>query len=122
MAHKARIGGTYYAIKGGKTKISGTNYSVQKGKTKVSGTIYDISFTTIATFTLAAQGYRKEYQFVVGMTITEWVNSEYNTDGWTYRSSDGEVLLQLYDSSGNLIAYDTAWQPASTVIEPGMEY
>lgn len=46
MAHKARVGGTNYGIKGGKCRVSGTNYSVKKGRTRVSGTNYNIKFAT----------------------------------------------------------------------------
>lgn len=44
MAHKTKVGGTYYSIKGGKCRVSGTNYSIKKGRTRVNGTNYDISF------------------------------------------------------------------------------
>lgn len=44
MAHKTRVGGTAYEIKGGKTRVGGTGYSIGKGKTRVGGTAYSISF------------------------------------------------------------------------------
>ena len=46
MAHKVLIGGTAYAIKGGKTLINGTGYSIKKGRTLINGTGYDINFLT----------------------------------------------------------------------------
>lgn len=44
MAHKTKINGTAYSIKGGKTKVNGTAYSIKKGMTKVNGTSRSITF------------------------------------------------------------------------------
>lgn len=44
MAHKTKVGGTAYEIKGGKCLVGGTGYSIKKGRTLVGGTGYDISF------------------------------------------------------------------------------
>ena len=44
MAHKTRIDGTAYEVKGGRTLIDGTGYSIKGGRTLVDGTGYDISF------------------------------------------------------------------------------
>ena len=45
MAHKTRVGGTNYEVKGGRTLVNGTGYSIQKGRTRINGTGYDVLFT-----------------------------------------------------------------------------
>ena len=49
MGHKVLIGGTSYAITGGRTLVGGIGYSVTKGRTLIGGTGYDVSFTTVST-------------------------------------------------------------------------
>ena len=44
MAHKTIVGGTAYAIKGGKGMAGGTSFGVKKGKTMVDGTVYEVGF------------------------------------------------------------------------------
>lgn len=44
MAHKTRVNGTDYEVKGGKCLVNGTVYSIKKGRTLVNGTGYDIKF------------------------------------------------------------------------------
>lgn len=46
MAHKAHIGGTGYAVKGGRVLIGGTLYAVKGGRTLIGGTGYGIGFGT----------------------------------------------------------------------------
>lgn len=48
MAHKTKVGGTNYAISGGRTLVGGTGYSISKGRTLVGGTGYDIAFRNTA--------------------------------------------------------------------------
>lgn len=42
---------------------------------------------------LVVDGEKKEYQYRVGMTIGQWVNSELNTDGWHYSENEKNVVL-----------------------------
>lgn len=98
MAHKTRINGTYYGIKGGKCRVNGTNYSIKSGKTKVGGTNYSITFATVATFYMQddlGSGKVRTYQFLTGMTIYDWVESEYNTDGWIVGEYDGSEVIMI---------------------------
>ena len=44
MAHKTRVNGTEYEVKGGKCLVNGTAYSIKKGRTLIGGTGYDITF------------------------------------------------------------------------------
>lgn len=44
MAHKTRVNGTVYDMKGGKCMVNGTVYSIKKGRTLINGTGYDITF------------------------------------------------------------------------------
>lgn len=44
MAHKTRVNGTIYDMKGGKCLVNGTVYIVKKGRTLIGGTGYDITF------------------------------------------------------------------------------
>lgn len=46
MAHKTKVNGTAYEIKGGRCKVGGTGYEIKKGRTKVGGTGYDVPFIT----------------------------------------------------------------------------
>ena len=43
-AHKTRINGTAYTVKGGKCMVNGTVYNILKGRTLINGTGYDITF------------------------------------------------------------------------------
>ena len=111
MAHKARINGTYYGIKGGKCRVNGTNYSIKSGKTKVVGTNYSITFASVATFYLVDAGGSdkvRAYQFLVGMTLFDWVESAYNTDGWQKGTYDGDEVLLIPDKIGDLFGMPEA--------------
>ena len=44
MAHKTRVNGTIYDVKGGTCLVNGTRYDIQKGRTLIGGTGYDIEF------------------------------------------------------------------------------
>lgn len=44
MAHKTRVNGTVYDMKGGKCLVNGTVYNILKGRTLIGGTGYDINF------------------------------------------------------------------------------
>ena len=44
MAHKTRVNGTIYEVKGGKCLVNGTSYDIKKGRTLIGGTGYDITF------------------------------------------------------------------------------
>ena len=44
MAHKTRVNGTIYDVKGGKCLVNGTVYDIKKGRTLINGTGYDITF------------------------------------------------------------------------------
>ena len=44
MAHKTRVNGTIYDVKGGKCLVGGTSYDIKKGRTIINGTGYDITF------------------------------------------------------------------------------
>lgn len=76
------VNGTEYEITSGKTKVNGTNYSIKGGKTKVDGTVYDVSFLTLMTIYVRRpelNGAYRAIQVPKGMTISEFINSEYNT-------------------------------------------
>ena len=44
MAHKTRVNGTIYDVKGGKCLVGGTSYDIKKGRTLIGGTGHDITF------------------------------------------------------------------------------
>lgn len=78
MAHKTRVNGTTYEIKGGKTRVNGTGYSIKGGKTRVGGTAYEISFISAdpilgnndpATIQAVAKAGQAENYWAVGDTI-----------------------------------------------------
>lgn len=45
--------------------------------------------TIIGEFTLVTGEERKTYSYRAGTTFKEWIDSEYNTDGWHTRNGDG---------------------------------
>lgn len=47
----------------------------------------------MAVARLVVDGERKQYEYRVGMTIGQWVNSELNTDGWHYSTNESGVVL-----------------------------
>lgn len=47
--------------------------------------------TIIGEFTVIMGEERKTYSYRVGTTFLEWVDSEYNTDGWHTRNGDGRI-------------------------------
>lgn len=80
MAHKTMINGTAYDVTGGKTMVGSTVYSIKSGKTLIDGTEYDISFgPPIINISIDKVTYQAEQ----GMTWGEWVESSYNTGGYS---------------------------------------
>lgn len=77
MSHKTLIGGTPYDVSGGKTLVNGTIYRIAGGRTLVRGTVYDISFKW--TFKINEKVYHCDKEMLWG----NWINSSYNTDGFT---------------------------------------
>ena len=45
MAHKTKIGDSFYEVTGGKVKVGDSVYEIKGGKTKIGDSVYDISFT-----------------------------------------------------------------------------
>ena len=86
MAHKTRINGTNYGIKGGKCRVNGTNYSIKKGRTLVGGTGYDILFTkTLGNMAVGESVYLNESGSPVEFLIVH----------------KGNPSTSIYDSSCN---------------------
>lgn len=52
MAHKTRVNGTIYEVKGGKCLVNGTSYDIKKGRTLIGGTGYDIKFSEQQTWVI----------------------------------------------------------------------
>ena len=48
MAHKTRVNGTAYEVKGGKCLVNGTVYNIKKGRTLINGTGEDIVFSSVS--------------------------------------------------------------------------
>lgn len=88
-AHKTMINGTIYTVQGGKCMVGGTVYNIIKGRTLINGTAYDITLPSIVdliSFTIDVSNYGmgvREYHAERGMTWGEWVNSDYNVDGFS---------------------------------------
>ncbi len=51
----------------------------------------------------------KTYQYVFGMTLEQWVNSEYNTDGWKFDSKDPYIVTSA-DGRFRLNKDDYVWR------------
>lgn len=98
MAHKVKVSGTVYEVKGGKCKVSGTAYDIKKGKTKVGGTSYDISFipplnehTWAEISDISASGQAANY-FSVGDTKTITINGTVGNTNFSNLSIDVFIL------------------------------
>ena len=131
MAHRTKVNGTTYEIKGGRTKVSGTGYGISKGRTKVGGTGYDVSFSNLMTVTLLiprttderanSQGagtiYPMEHQTIVlqvDSSITTFAelaaSSEYNTINPD--SGGHKAVLTTYTNTSSVSGFPTGTYPA----------
>lgn len=91
MAHKTKINGTAYSIKGGKTKVNGTAYSIKKGMTKVNGTGYSIKFSKPVTVTKLASTNTSGYFKLTNVTTNTVLNNQSNSAG-TFNCNTGEII------------------------------
>ena len=152
MAHKTRINGTNYGIKGGKCRVNGTNYSIKKGRTLVGGTGYNISFTiplsitgngtfkhkysiktnTVAFVTVNGNAYSSAatVNVAAGTTITCTVRSYESTAGKIYLNgtavaTSGTISRFLTNSIGDdykEVSYTYTVTKAATIALTGSGY
>lgn len=78
------------------------------------------SSTTLISFTIETT----EYQAVEGMTWGKWVESEYNTDGYSVEEMDNSIASPSSDDFliSSWVGTDTDYVYASDVIENGYNY
>ena len=62
---------------------------------------YDLTHNRgdVQYFRIRSTGEMKTYQFEVGMTLEQWVNSKYNTDAWTF-IDDGHGFYKVCSPDG----------------------
>ena len=107
MAHKTKINGTTYSIKGGKTKVNGTAYSIKKGMTKVNGTGYAIKFSEPVK--VYSNGWSNSQSFIQVKNAT--TNVQYSTGStakWSYTAQTGDVIQvdgYVWSTSGSVNIY-----------------
>lgn len=115
MAHKTRVNGTVYEVKGGKCLVNGTVYNIKKGRTLIGGTGYDITFeetigkTWVINARLYASAFNDSYQFNVsfvsnGQTFSgffaKWVSSEYQLGYFTDVNQSAYNQIYTMDMAG----------------------
>lgn len=104
MAHNVLIGGTGYAVKGGRVLIGGTGYAVKGGRTLIGGTGYGIGFgTPIGELETGTVVYLDE-----GGTATEFLIGMHNYE--SANNGAGRTLLvrrQIYKE----MAYSRSYNP-----------
>jgi hypothetical protein len=141
MAHRTKISGTAYEIKGGRTKVGGTGYGISKGRTKVGGTGYDISFSNLITVTLevwktsgktiySSQTQNVVFQAEPEMTYADLAaSSEYNTvpipdsggNTLTIANIGGYVGARVKQSNGAVFnIVHESWEASDFELEDGM--
>ena len=106
MAHKTLIGGTAYAVKGGKTLVDGTAYAVKGGKTLLDGTAYDVGFLVNIDVTGSGGLYLngsiyKNYAYVEIDGESYGGNSMAPSMVKTYSLSAGTVITCTVGARGN---------------------
>ena len=102
MAHKTRVNGTIYDVKGGKCLVNGTVYSIKKGRTIINGTGYDITFedtigkTWVINARLYATAFNDSYKF-----NAKFVSSDYQL--WYFTTVDQKYYNKVFtmDMVGN---------------------
>ncbi len=96
MAHKTKVGGTDYEIKGGRTLVNGTGYGIKKGRTMVDGTGYDVSFAKEHTISIV--GYSNSDSKYANVTINGTVygtNLQLGVYQYIKVDSGTEITLQV---------------------------
>ena len=92
MAHKTRVNGTIYDVKGGKCLVGGTSYDIKKGRTLINGTGYDITFedtigkTWVINARLYATAFNASYKF----------NAKFVSNGSTFYGFFAEFVSSDY--------------------------
>lgn len=121
MAHKTRVNGTVYDMKGGKCLVNGTSYDIKKGRTIIGGTGYDITFEPPMPMpikgdliTMNLDGTSRLYRVLsvngnVCKVLGMWddFKSVYNSTSTT--TTFGSTTAQKYESSTLDTYLNTTW-------------
>jgi hypothetical protein len=94
MAHKALIGGTEYAVKGGRTLVSGTGYKVQVGMSLVGGTGYKVKFSPLPLVTITGVGLEDHHEVNIGGTVEKNYGGSWIVGGTTYISETSDIEVE----------------------------
>lgn len=119
MAHKTRVNGTIYDVKGGKCLVGGTSYDIKKGRTLINGTGYDITFAPPFLkkgdlITINLDGTERQYRVLsvngnVCKVLGMWddFRSVYNSTSTT--TIFGSTTAQKYEGSTLDTYLNTTW-------------
>lgn len=121
MAHKTRVNGTVYDMKGGKCLVNGTSYDIKKGRTLIGGTGYDITFAPPMPMpikgdliTMNLDGTDRQYRVLsvngnVCKVLGMWddFTSKYNETSTT--TTFGSTTAQKYEGSTLDTYLNTTW-------------
>lgn len=110
MAHKVLVGGTGYAIKGGKTLIGGTGYNIKGGRTLIDGTAYKIAFARPCTIKISAWTYSEG-----GADVSVNDNHACYVDGFTGDDTPNEMTIVVnYGDIINVVGNSTLLKDYTT--------
>lgn len=89
------------------------NKDTYPDKEMYQGSYYELVGKGMISFTIDGTAYQAEE----GMTWSEWVNSEYNTDGYTAeQGGEVETRIQIYNKNGRYIYSGSGTAFEDTVI------
>ena len=85
-------------------QADGKDYYTYINGDEVKAGVHDVR-----NFRIKMVGEKKTYQYEFGMTMEQWVNSKYNTDGWKYDSKDPYIVTSA-DGRYKLNKADYCWR------------
>lgn len=112
MAHRMRIGGTNYAVTGGRILVGATGYDVVLGRTKIDGTHYDVGVGDLYTVTFFGNpSYLGPYDASnrrVQASFNAWINNYQVSWPGTRMAIPGSLLYinsisKVVDAGGGIV-------------------
>ena len=119
MAHKTRVNGTIYEVKGGMCLVNGTSYDIKKGRTLIGGTGYDITFGQVMPvkgdlITMNLDGTSRLYRVLsvngnVCKVLGMWDDFTSKYNGTSMTTNFNGTTAQKYEGSTLDTYLNTTW-------------